>query len=130
MMTLMCKAFRVRGEADGRVTLEIEEPVPADALPRLIKRTDGATKLAVSPRHFDSLVAKAGIRPVEGLPVRYRETDLLKLTLPTDERLPVSRTLVPLPTLRPKRSALTVATPLPRLKAKHNRCHHGVNTQS
>lgn len=89
-----------------------------------------AARLAVSPTYFDSLLAKAGIRPVDNLPVRYREADLLKLTLPADERLPVSRTLVPLPTLRPKRSAPTISTPLPRQKANRDRCHHGVNSES
>ncbi|MCX6907096.1 MAG: hypothetical protein NTY01_03525 [Verrucomicrobia bacterium] len=107
MMTVTCKEFRVRGEADGRVTLEIEEPAPADLLPRLIKKKAAVKRLAVSPRHFDSLVAKAGIRPVDGLPIRYRENDLLKLTLPAPERLPVLRNVVAMP---------TTTRPLPRQK--------------
>lgn len=107
MITLTCKEFRVRGEADGRVTLEIEEPTAEDLLPRLIKRADAAVRLAVSPRHFDSLVAKAGIRPVQGLPVRYREADLVKLTQPTPEQIPVSRVVVPMATAGKKNTSTT-----------------------
>ncbi|MFZ2642098.1 MAG: hypothetical protein WA117_13955 [Verrucomicrobiia bacterium] len=126
MITLSCKAFHACGEADGRVTLEIEEPTSADLLPRLIKRADAAARLAVSERHFDSLVAKAGIRPVEGLPVRYRESDLLKLTLPAEKRIPVSRMIVPLLAPQPKPAvaapspptATTAATMQPRQKTK------------
>lgn len=111
MMTVTCKGFRGRVEADGRLTLEMEETTPADVLPRLIKRADAATRLAVSPRHFDSLAAKAGIRPVEGLPVRYRESDLLTLTLPAAERIPLSRVIVPLPAPQPKPAAAAPSPP-------------------
>lgn len=118
MMTVVCKEFRVRGETDGRVTLEIEEATSADLLPRLIKRADAAARFAVSPRHFDSLAAKAGIRPVEGLPIRYRESDLLKMTRSADEPLCVSRVVVPMSTHRPKSAAPTASSPLSRRNTK------------
>ncbi|MBI5820317.1 MAG: hypothetical protein HZA88_15220 [Verrucomicrobia bacterium] len=109
MITIICKGYKACHKADG-IILEIEEPTPVDLVPRLIKRADAAARLAVSPRHFDSLVAKAGIRPVEGLPVRYRESDLLTLTLSAAERIPLSRVIVPLPAPQPKPA---VAAPSP-----------------
>ncbi|MFZ2643542.1 MAG: hypothetical protein WA117_21300 [Verrucomicrobiia bacterium] len=81
LTTIKCKAFHVRVE-DGFNVIEAEDLEPAGTLPQLIKRTDCPARLACSLRHFDSMVAKAGIRPVEGLPVRYRESDLRRLTMP------------------------------------------------
>ena len=114
MLTLICKDYAGHHRADG-ILLEVLDPTPADLLPRLIKRADAAARLAVSERHLDSLVAKAGIRPVEGLPIRYRENDLLRLTLPADEKFPLLRNVVPMPTARPKPTA---PAPLPHQKTK------------
>lgn len=90
--TISCKAFRVRGEDDGRVTLEIEDATPGDFLPRLLKRADAAGRLGVSARHFDALCKKHRIKPVADLPVRFREADLLPLTTPAN-----ALAVVPLP---------------------------------
>lgn len=92
MMTVVCKSYAAHHDANG-ITLEIAEPTPAGVLPRLIKRDDAAQQLAVSLRHFDSLCKEHSIQPVDGLPVRYREADLLKLT----KSAPATLTILPLP---------------------------------
>lgn len=110
MMTVTCRAFRVHGETDGRVTLEIDEPTPSDLLPRLIKQSEAAKRLAVSLNHLKKLAKQAGIRPVAGEPVRYRENDLLRLTLPTGEQQPVMPAIVSMPT-PPAKTVAAIPTP-------------------
>lgn len=109
-MTVICKGYVAHHEANG-IRLEIEEPVPADVLPRLISKADAIKRLAISPNHLKKLTKQAGIRPVEELPVRYRESDLLKLTLPAGEQLPVVPAIVPMRTVKTK--AVVVAPPPP-----------------
>jgi len=79
MLTVRCKSYTARHDADG-ILLEVSEPTPADALPRLLKRADAAARLGISERHLDALTKKHRIRPVADLPVRFREGDLLRLT--------------------------------------------------
>jgi len=123
MLTVSCKTYTARHDAEG-ITLEIAEPQPVDVLPRLVKRADAAARLAVSPRHLDSLVAAAGIRPVDGLPVRFRETDLLCLTQPrganTAQAAPMPRPVSKPASAPVKAKATAISRPAdgPRSKTK------------
>jgi hypothetical protein len=108
--TIKCKSYRARTVDGGWIELEAEDLAPAGALPQLIKRTDCPARFACSLRHFDNMVSKAGIRPVVGLPVRFREADLLPLTQPTVALRP--------PAPFPKPAAKPVAAPSPSAPAK------------
>lgn len=96
MLAVTCKGYRAIHKADG-IVLEIEEPVPADLLPRLISQKHAAKRLAVCQSHLVKLAKKHSIRPVADKPVRYRESDLLKLTLSEKEELLVVPAIVPMP---------------------------------
>ena len=109
--TIKCKAFRVRVE-DGFNVIEAEDLEPAGTLPQLIKRTDCPARFACSLRHFDAIASKHGIRPVEGLPVRYRILDLLPLTLPA-AALPAIA-----PFSKPTTKPAVIPSPAPKVARK------------
>ena len=125
MITVTCKGYRAVHKADG-IVLEIEEPVPSDLLPRLISKKNAAKRLAVCQNHLVTLAKKHGIRRVADKPVRYRETDLLRLTLVAGESLPVAPAIVPMPkspqkpaAAVPRSPATTAATKPPRKTKLH-----------
>lgn len=97
LTTIKCRSFRVRAVEDGFAIIEAEDLEPAGTLPQLVRRVDCAARFACSLRHFDKLVAKHGIRPVPGLPVRFREADLLPLTTPAAPPLSLLPLLKPAP---------------------------------
>jgi len=88
MITLTCKSFRVRHEAE-RVILEIETAEPANLIPQLLTKADVATRLAISERKVETLAA-SGRLPVVRVDscVRFRETDVLRLLTENQEATP------------------------------------------
>lgn len=116
MLTVTCRGYRAVHKADG-IVLEIEEPVPADLLPRLISKAEAARRFAVCQNHFVKLAKKHGIRPVADKPVRYRESDLVKLTLSAGERLSVVPAIVPMPTVKTKPVAIVPLSPATTTRA-------------
>jgi hypothetical protein len=124
-MTLICKGYVAHYEANG-IRLEIEEPVPSDLLPRIISKKNAAKRLAVSQNHLVKLTKEHGIRPMEGRRLRYRECDLVPLTLPVGEPLPMAPAIVPMPkspqkpaAAVPRSPATTAATKPPRKTKLH-----------
>lgn len=79
MITLNCKSFRVRHEAES-VILEIETAEPANLIPQLLTKADVAMRLAISERKLETLVA-SGRLPIVRVDscVRFREADVLRL---------------------------------------------------
>ncbi|MGD0061172.1 MAG: helix-turn-helix domain-containing protein [Verrucomicrobiia bacterium] len=92
MITLTCKSFRVRYEAES-VILEIETADRADLIPQLLTKADVAMRLAISVRKVETLAA-SGRLPVVRIDgcVRFRETDVLRLL--TENQEPAPRPLV------------------------------------
>lgn len=80
MITLVCKSFRVRHEADG-VLLEIDTAESApNRIPQLLSKVDVAMRLAISERKVALMVAKGKLPIVRvGGSVRFREADVLQL---------------------------------------------------
>jgi excisionase family DNA binding protein len=88
MITLTCKSFRVRHEAES-VILEIETAERADLIPQLLTKADVAKRLAISERKVETMVASGRLRVVriDGC-VRFRETDVLRLLNKNQEATP------------------------------------------
>ena len=92
-MKIICTDFHARPAPDGKFEIDVMDAQPADLLPRCIPHAEAAERLGVSTRHLEELAKKHGIRRLPDLPVRWRETDLLKLTEPT----PATFNILPLP---------------------------------
>jgi len=78
MITLACKSFRVRHQADG-IVLELDAAEPANLVPQLLTKSDVAQRLAISERKVETLAA-VGRLPVVRIDscVRFREADILQ----------------------------------------------------
>lgn len=92
MITLTCKSFRVRHEAES-VILEIETAEPVNLIPQLLTKADVAKRLAISERKVETMAA-SGRLPVVRVDscVRFREADVLRLL--TENQEPTPRPLV------------------------------------
>jgi excisionase family DNA binding protein len=102
MITLACKSFSVRHEAEG-VVLDIEDGtlVPG-SVPQLLSKADVAKRLAISKRKVAMLAAIGKLPPVRvGGSVRFREADVLQLI--TEDREFQTRPII---------SALPARTPI------------------
>jgi excisionase family DNA binding protein len=88
MITLTCKSFRVRHEAES-VILEVETAEPANLVPQLLTKADVAVRLAISERKLETIVA-SGRLPVVRIDscVRFREADVLRLLNENQKSMP------------------------------------------
>jgi len=77
MITLICKSFRVRHEAESVL------------VPQLLTKADVAIRLAISERKVETLAA-SGRLPVVRIDscVRFREADVLRLLAEDQEPTP------------------------------------------
>lgn len=92
MITLTCKSFRVRHEAES-VVLEIETAEPANLVPQLLTKADVAIRLAISERKLETLVASGRLPAVRvDSCIRFREVDVLRLL--TEHHEPTPRPIV------------------------------------
>jgi excisionase family DNA binding protein len=92
MLTLACKSFRVRHDAES-VILEIETAEPAGLVPQLLTKADVAMRLAISERKVEGLVASGRLSVIRiDTCIRFRETDVLRLLDESQE--PAPRALV------------------------------------
>ena len=92
MIALICKSYRARVNGED-VVLEIDEAQPTDFVPRLLTKADVATRLAISERKLETLVASGRLPAVRiDSCIRFREADVLRLL--TEHQQPTPRPIV------------------------------------